>query len=274
MTEPLVSICIPTFNGNRFIAKTIESALAQTYANIEIVVSDQFSTDGTLDTIRSYSDQRIRIVKPFTVVRAADNWNSALNNAKGDYVKILCQDDLIKSNCIATEVAALQSNPKASFCFSPRDVISPFGRKILNARGLKIDTDELIFPENLSVLLRSGTNIFGEPCAVLMRATSLRQVGPFRGSYLIDLSMWLELWKVGSALSIDEALSQFRVSRTSWTSQLKNEQHQQVRNFFNEICQTYSNLCDPLDLSTGLKRSKRLEQNRGRLMRIVDLIRY
>lgn len=60
--QPLVSICIPTFNGARWIRECLDSALAQSYQPMEIVVVDDASTDGTIEQVRSLKDERIRIV--------------------------------------------------------------------------------------------------------------------------------------------------------------------------------------------------------------------
>jgi glycosyltransferase involved in cell wall biosynthesis len=93
--KPQISICIPTYNGEKFIAKTIQSVLDQTFSNFEIVVSDDGSTDKTLEIVRSFSDPRIVRVDSLSRVGAEANWNNSVANARADLIKLVCQDDLL-----------------------------------------------------------------------------------------------------------------------------------------------------------------------------------
>jgi glycosyltransferase involved in cell wall biosynthesis len=116
--QPLVSICIPTYNGERFLKETLESVVQQTYTNLEIKISDHSSSDSTLDVIRSFDDPRI-VLSVLTAGGGAEaNWNASVAGAKGKYTKLLCQDDLLKPSCIEEQVNALESNEDSSFCVS------------------------------------------------------------------------------------------------------------------------------------------------------------
>lgn len=89
--SPLVSICIPTFNGAAFIEEAMESALSQTYSNLEIVVSDDHSSDETITKIESFRNQtKIPIFiyhhEPHGI---GANWNYCVSKAHGDYIKFL-----------------------------------------------------------------------------------------------------------------------------------------------------------------------------------------
>ena len=93
MTTPTVSVCIPTYNGEQYVERTIRSVLAQTYKDFELVVRDDGSTDATLDVVQRIDDSRVRIVAGRKNVGAGANFDLAASEATGTYVKLLCQDD-------------------------------------------------------------------------------------------------------------------------------------------------------------------------------------
>ena len=110
---PIVSICLPTYNGAATVAETIQSILAQSFQQWELVVSDDESTDDTLIKIREFEDPRIRIIGGRKRSTPADNWNHCVNHARGKYIKVMGQDDLLLIGCIKTEVEILD-NPSYS----------------------------------------------------------------------------------------------------------------------------------------------------------------
>lgn len=272
--SPLVTICIPTFNGDRFIASTLESVLNQTYRNLEILISDQNSTDNTFSIINSYTDNRIKISSFKTGKSAADNWNASISNVRGKYVKLLCQDDLLKRDCIRLQVEAMEGNPVASFCFSNRDIISPRGRLLLKRRGYKPLNSRLSLEDGLAILVRSGTNIFGEPCAVLMRTEALQATVGFRGSYLIDLDMWIQLWIHGESIYIPQSVSQFRISNSSWSTVLSELQASQIAAFLKGLQISWPDFVSDADVELGIKKSLRYEKQRQFITHLVEKIKY
>ncbi|MGF1494602.1 MAG: glycosyltransferase [Microcoleaceae cyanobacterium] len=104
---PLVSIVIPTYNGEQFISETLQTALQQTYTNLEIIVSDDGSVDQTLDIVHSFQQQcnwpcSVLTHKNYGLV---GNLNFCIQQARGKYIKFLFQDDLLEPDCIAEMVA-------------------------------------------------------------------------------------------------------------------------------------------------------------------------
>lgn len=90
----MISVCIATYNGARYIAEQLTSILKQIAAEDEVVVSDDGSTDGTLDIVRSLNDHRIRIVDGPQRHSPTLNFEWALRNAKGEYIFLADQDDV------------------------------------------------------------------------------------------------------------------------------------------------------------------------------------
>lgn len=235
--NPDISICIPTYNGGKFIAETIESVLGQTHRNFELIVSDDGSTDETLTIIHSFKDPRITRVDSLSRVGAVANWNNSIRHAQADLVKLLCQDDLLYPNCIECEYELMQrpENRDAAFCFSLRDFVSPAGRKIVGRRMSKVDGHKHSKQELLRKIVRSGGNPIGEPMAITFRKDAQQRCGAFQGDYVIDLDMWSRLVEQGPALFLDRRLSAFRISETSWTASLAKSQTTTVRNLSKKI---------------------------------------
>ena len=103
----LVSIVVPCYNAERFLAETLDSALAQTYPHTEIIVIDDGSTDGTSDLIRSYGQRVKAEFGPHRGASAARNRGTAL--ARGEFIQYLDADDLLTPDAIERRVAALQA---------------------------------------------------------------------------------------------------------------------------------------------------------------------
>ena len=228
---PAISVCIPTYNGAKYIAQTIESILNQTFTDFEIIVSDDGSSDKTLEIVGSFNDPRIVRIDRLSKVGAEANWNNAVANASASLVKLVCQDDMLYPQCLEVEVQTMSKseNQDVSFCFHLRDFVTPNSRKLSARRFGYSNLQKYSKTEILTKVVRSGGNPIGEPMAVTMRKLSLNSAGKFRGDYVIDLDMWSKLSDQGSALFIEQHLSAFRISKTSWTSSLKKSQLSSVR---------------------------------------------
>ena len=98
MTSPLVSVLIPVYNRASLISAAIESSLAQTYQNIEIIIVDNCSTDGTYEVVQRYArcDARVKCWRNDENVGAIRNWIKCLDYSHGEYIKILFSDDWLE----------------------------------------------------------------------------------------------------------------------------------------------------------------------------------
>ena len=113
---PLVSILMPAYNAERYIKESIDSALAQTYVNIEVVVIDAASKDKTVEIVKAYTDPRVRLIEhayePIIATR-----NGLLKEARGEYIAFLDSDDIYLPDRIVEEVAFFEENPQYSIVF-------------------------------------------------------------------------------------------------------------------------------------------------------------
>ncbi|MCE3250557.1 MAG: glycosyl transferase family 2 [Geminicoccaceae bacterium] len=129
VANPVVSIGLPVYNGENYLACAIESILAQSFTDFELIISDNASTDGTSDICRTYAarDARVRHVRNPRNIGAAANFNSALAQAAGRYCKWMAHDDVLAPDFLATSLTTLQAQPDAVLCYSAADIIDRHG---------------------------------------------------------------------------------------------------------------------------------------------------
>lgn len=236
---PLVSVCLPVFNGERYLAEAISSIMAQTYGNFELLIFDDCSTDSSWSIQNSFDDPRIHLSRNNERLGPEGNWNRALAAASGKYVKLFHQDDLLAPDCLALEVAALESHPATVLAFCSRTIIRPDGTRILDRLTPWVE-GEVEGRTILQGCVRSGTNVVGEPSAVLFRADVAREVGGFNGQipYLIDLDYWVRLLEHGPAYCLKSSMVSFRISPTQWSAVIGRSQYRQFKEFLHKLTNT------------------------------------
>lgn len=127
----LVSIGIPTYNrADGYLRKCIESAVNQTYANIELIISDNCSNDGTAELVTGFSDSRIRYFRHRKNIGANNNFNYCLDQARGDYFLLLHDDDLIDNDFIELCMKAVDYDRGVGLIRSGTRLIDSHGQTI------------------------------------------------------------------------------------------------------------------------------------------------
>ncbi len=167
--SPFVSVVTPVFNGEPFLAESIESVLAQDYANWEYIIVNNCSTDRTLEIAMSYArrDGRIRVVTNRDFVNCEENHNNAFRqiSARSDYTKVVSADDALLPGALGKMVRFAVGHPTVGIVGSYQQ-----SNDTIKWKGL---------PENVSVLsgreacrmgLLEGLNVFGNPMSVLYRS--------------------------------------------------------------------------------------------------------
>jgi glycosyltransferase involved in cell wall biosynthesis len=129
-TLPLVTIGMPIRNGDPYFERALASVLAQDYPNLEIVVSDNGSTDGTDGILAraAATDPRIRVFRQSEMLTALDNFDWVLRQARGRYFMWAAHDDLRPENYVSSLVVKLQANPEAVLAFGDLRVSPVFGK--------------------------------------------------------------------------------------------------------------------------------------------------
>jgi glycosyltransferase involved in cell wall biosynthesis len=232
-SHPLVSICIPTRNGEKWIQESIRSALSQTYPSLEILVVDDCSTDNTMASVRSFKDDRVRVVINDTKQGLAGNWNECVRQAKGEFIKFLFQDDAFYPECTDRMMQLFLAQPQLGLVFTRRDLIVETDAPAGLARELLANyTDPHLRFDNVSAV-NNGRELFvqhlerrlfqsciAEPPSTLIRKEVFRQLGLFntRMHQACDIEMWLRIMFFYDVGFVDEKLLIFRVHGKSATA--------------------------------------------------------
>jgi len=220
-TDPLVSICIPVFNGERTIHKTINSILNQTYQNLEIIIIDNCSTDSTAKIVQEYRDPRIRFIRNELHLPTAEyNWNRCFEYVRGEFMAIFHADDVYQPQIISRQVETFLKYPSVGAVFTMGKIINEMDEITGHFRlpkGIQGSTPYLYDTLLLSVLE------YGDflPCpSAMLRTSHYLELSPFRydecGS-ASDLDMWLRGAKTRPIIILDEQLLHYRVSKTQGT---------------------------------------------------------
>ena len=234
----LVSVVVPTFQNATTVGRTLESVLAQEHEDLEVVVADHSSTDGTADVVRGFlHDPRVRLVTTEAGGGAERNWNRVTDEATGTYVKLVCGDDVLYPSCIRRQVEALEAHPSAGIASAKRDLVDPADGVLLRGRGLGRMSGLVPGPEAVHVTVRAGANLLGEPMCNLIRTDLLRKVGGWRATqpYLIDEDLYVRVLRHSDLVAIPEPLAAFRVSSTQWSVALATEQARQAAAFHERV---------------------------------------
>lgn len=212
----MISVCIATHNGERYIKEQLESILAQLGQGDEVVVSDDGSTDGTLSVINKMNDSRIKVYhykQPLTTKHPHEyvcrNFENALNHAQGDYIFLSDQDDEWLPNKVAICMKALESHDLVLHDFSHMDENGNI-TKALHYNGT-------FRPKNF--FLRAGKH-YG--CAMAFKRNVLDYVLPFPKHLLLH-DYWIGILAeiLGDFYYIDQPLIRYRIHLQN-TSQTKN----------------------------------------------------
>ncbi len=125
----LVSVGVPVFNGEQFLPFALESLLSQTHTNLQIIISDNASTDGTEEICKSFAarDKRIQYHRNEKNLGAARNYNITVEMAKGKYFKWAAHDDMCKPTFIETCVDVLENEPNVSLAYPQTAIIDAHG---------------------------------------------------------------------------------------------------------------------------------------------------
>ena len=252
--HPRVSVGIPVYNGEKFIGTAIESVLTQTWADFELYVIDDASTDGTLDRVRRFNDPRLRIIINETNVGHEGNWNRVVREARGEFIKLLPCDDVLHPDCLRKQVEIFDNPANSSVVLTccSRNIIDTNGR-ILIKRSFRNRRGRIQGLRAVRESVRSGTNLIGEPGAVLMKSDILPRAGLFSAAnfYVIDLDLWARILLYGDLFVLPEPLCSFRVASGSASIRVASTQSRDFVAFIGRLARSGRYDLSPMDRRLG-----------------------
>ncbi len=218
--SPLVSVCVPAYNAGRFLGKCLESLLGQSYRRIEVIVSDNASTDDTPEIVRKTADPRVRYFRNPENIGPFPNWNRALARASGEFVSVYHADDVYEPEIVEKEARFLLAHPGAGAVFTGAWRIDEEDRVVEEMhlpeplRGKELFS----FPEMIRAFLEHGNFLL---CPSFMgRRSVLGQTGGFdpeRFGTAADAGMWLRILERAPVGVIDRPLMRYRVGKSQST---------------------------------------------------------
>jgi glycosyltransferase involved in cell wall biosynthesis len=266
-----ISVCIPVFNGERWLGEAIESVLAQTRPDFELLIVDNHSSDGSLAVASEAArgDDRIRVVENLQTIGAVPNHNRCLELATGELVKLLHHDDRLRPDCLEQMAAVFAANPGVGLVFSRREILLD-DPDDPHARAWKREHEILHHGfgdlgevnDGPSLLRRylpafgevEYANWIGEPSAVMLHRSAVERVGGFdeRVRQSFDIELWLRVMASHDVGFVDEPLAAFRHHEESLTA---------------DIAALQADWLDRLWIFEGLLQDPLLASEHGRIRR-------
>ncbi len=219
MAPPLVSICIPTYNSARYIRETLDSIAAQTYKNVEVIISDNASSDNTLQILYEYAGRYgFKVLANETNIGALNNWNRLVEASRGEYVAIYHSDDVYNPNIVEESVRILKKYDDVAIVGTMAEIIDRDGElqgsyefpACLRRPGDGIFSfDEVI----VGILCTEGNTIFFTTPSLMVKRGVFIKSGPFDGRFHSagDYEMWLRIATRHAVAIIDKKLMKYRV---------------------------------------------------------------
>lgn len=189
---------MPVYNAGKYLAEAIDSVLSQTFRGFELLIINDGSTDNSVQIIKSYSDERIRLVENESNIRLIATLNRGIELAKGEYIARLDADDVCLPQRLEKQVAYMDAHPQVGLCGS-----------YLRTFGLKKDYDVHFETEHDKIKFKLFFDThFPHPAAMLRKSVLLRHNLRFEMEYIHaeDFEMWNRMAEVCRLAIVPEVL--------------------------------------------------------------------
>lgn len=234
MSAPTVSVVIPAYNNERFIAQAVDSVLEQEGVDFDLHIADHSSTDHTWKLVQSYADDpRVHLLQTPSGGGAWANWQRVTEQATGRYVKLLCGDDYLLPGVLARQAQLLDADDGAVLTACRRMIVDADGNTLMAARGLQGLSTRMSGGAAVRVAVLRGINPFGEPGAVMFRRSTLVGIGGWLAEhpFLIDQATYSRVLLEGGFVPDLTTGAAFRLSATQWSVGLAREQAIHARSY-------------------------------------------
>jgi glycosyltransferase involved in cell wall biosynthesis len=229
VNPPLVSICTPTYHRPVLLERAIRSVLAQTFQNFEIVITDNSENEESTEVVRRFNDPRIRYYHNGGNIGWLENIKRVTDLAKGRYLVLLLDDDLLKPRALELMLAAFGKHPSVGVVMAPMELIDSNDRRIFPrfylVRKMHYRYRFQVgdgFVERAKVLKEFLVHDYPccVPSGVMYRVEAIRGAGGFdlKSDFALDLDLEMRIAIHHDFYYIDQVLSSFRYTPASVTS--------------------------------------------------------
>ncbi|QJP32998.1 glycosyltransferase [Nonlabens sp. Ci31] len=265
MQQPLVSICIPTYNGAKFLNEALDSIIIQTYKNLEVIISDDNSQDDTL-TILEFFKRQTKL--PTAIINhkpngIGSNWNNCIKHAQGKYIKFLFQDDKLLPKCVEEMVLALQEHTDCKMVACQRSFMrmeemsnSEIDLWIDRYKNLQLQFPNVEgdFQKITSSIFsqewfkKSPLNKIGEPICVMFEKSLCDELGYFDESLkqILDYEYWYRVLAKYPILIIKKDLVSFRIHESQATNVNRSKKIRDYEIYDELLYKDYYDLLHPI----------------------------
>jgi glycosyltransferase involved in cell wall biosynthesis len=232
MNSPLVSICVPNLNMRPYLQERVDTILGQTYSHWEMVISDNYSNDGSWEFFEALSrkDSRISVAQaPREGLYA--NWNRCIERATGKYVYIATSDDTMAPDCIEKLVAALERNPDCDLAHCALRTIDSNGESVADPKWPECTvfahgTSEVLNLRHVrrapydGLLHLTGHSVYQSITELLIRRSLFARIGLFvpRWGSIGDVNWNMKAGLVTNTVHIPDTWASYRVHTTQATA--------------------------------------------------------
>jgi glycosyltransferase involved in cell wall biosynthesis len=191
-----VSVCVPVFNGAPYVGEAIRSVLEQAFEDFELVVVDDCSSDGTADVVAAFRDDRLRLVHNRARLGLVGNWNRSLELARGRYVTLFHQDDVMAPENLRAKLRLLEAHASVGFVHSNITQIGVQG-EVLSGHWDNPPTPDHDGPHDGEAFFHRLVTGANAVCAssVMLPRVMFERLGGFdsRLPFTADWEMWLRI---------------------------------------------------------------------------------
>lgn len=207
--HPKISLVMKVYNGEKYLQEAIDSILAQTYADFELLIIDDGSTDSSAKIVQSYQDERIRFIQNEKNMGLCRTQNRVIAEAKGEYIAVMDCDDISYPTRFEKQAAYLDEHPEVMMCGSYR-------YDILDGKEIPFQQIREYSAESLQFSLFFG-NLFFTHSSIMFRAKEYREEGLSYGQAAIaeDYGIIIEMAKRHPVMLLPERLIAYRIYHTS-----------------------------------------------------------
>lgn len=240
---PEVSVCIPAYRASEILPATLRSVIGQDHPSFEVVVIDNASGDGTDRAARRFtSDPRVRFFAFSEYLGLADNWRRAMDLCQGEFVKLVCADDLIHPTALSKQAAVLRNDSSVSLVASRRHLIDGEGYVLSRNSGLHQLVGRHSAADVARQIVTFGINPIGEPGSAMFRRSDYEAVGGWDSQrvFNMDIDLFLRLLGRGDLYGLKESLAAFRVWTQSLSSHHDEEQFHENLRFVERVRDEYN----------------------------------